>query len=100
MAIQRGVLAPEDLYGVEPAVIARLEANAETAHAWRDYCALHEMITDETAPESDRRVVKAKKRSIDPWVVGQGRLSEIEEPFAAALRAFREESQEDWLCAK
>ena len=99
-AIARGVLAHEDLYGVEPAVIARLESDPETARAWSAYCALHEMIADESAPEADRRTIRAKKRSIDPWVVGQGRLSEIDKPFAAALSAFREESQEGWLCAK
>ena len=99
-AIKRGVLSPEDLYGVEPDVIARLMADPETAKAWSKYCALHEMITDESAPISDRRVIRAKKRSIDPWVAGQGRLSEIDPAFAAALNAFRSESQEDWLCAR
>ena len=99
-AIQRGVLAQEDLYGVEPDVIAKLESDPETARAWRAYRALHEMITDESAPEADRRVIRAKKRSIDPWVKGQGRLSQIDKPFAAALRNFRDQSQEDWLCAR
>lgn len=100
MAIQRGVLAQEDLYGVEPDVIRKLESDPETARAWSDYRALHEMITDETAPKADRRIIRAKKRSIDPWVKGQGRLSQIDEKFAAALRNFREESQEEWLCAR
>ena len=100
MAIRRGVLAQEDLYGVEPAVIKKLEADPETARAWSDYRALHEMITDESAPEADRRVIRAKKRSIDPWVKGQGRLSEIDKAFAAALNAFRDQSQEAWLCAR
>ena len=100
MAIQRGVLAQEDLYGVEPDVIAKLETDPETARAWRDYCALHEMITDETAPEAYRRVIRAKKRSIDPWVSGMGRLSAIDPDFAAALNAFREEPQDGWLCAR
>ena len=99
-AIRRGVLAQEDLYGVEPAVIKKLEADPETACAWRAYRALHEMITDESAPEADRRVIRAKKRSIDPWVKGQGRLSQIDEQFAAALRNFREEPQDGWLCAR
>ena len=100
MAIRRGVLAQEDLYGVEPAVIKKLEADPETARAWSDYRALHEMITDESAPEADRRVIRAKKRSIDPWVKGQGRLSGIDKHFAAALNAFREEPQDGWLCAR
>lgn len=99
-AIKRGVLKPEDLYGVEPDVIARLKSDPETNRAWSKYCALHEMVTDASAPEADRRVIKAKKRSIDPWVAGQGRLSELDSAFAAALTAFREESQEDWLCAR
>ena len=99
-AIARGVLAPEDLYGVEPEVIRKLEAEPETARAWNNYCALHEMVTDASAPEADRRVVKAKKRCIDPWVAGKGRLSSIDPDFAAALNAFRAESQDAWLCAK
>lgn len=100
MAIQRGVLAQEDLYGVEPDVIKKLESDPETACAWSNYCALHEMIADETAPEADRRIIRAKKRSIDPWVKGQGRLSDIDKTFAAALNAFREEPQDGWLCAR
>ena len=99
-AIARGVLKPEDLYGVEPDVIARLNSDPETNRAWSKYCALHEMVTDASAPEADRRVIRAKKRCIDPWVTGQGRLSGIDPAFAAALTAFREESQEDWLCAR
>ena len=99
-AIQRGVLKPEDLYGVEPDVIARLKSDPETASAWSDYCALHEMVTDASAPRSDRRIVRAKKRCIDPWVTGQGRLSGIDPAFAAALNAFRAESQDGWLCAR
>ena len=100
MAIQRGVLAQEDLYGVEPDVIKKLETDPETARAWRAYRALHEMITDETAPEADRRIIRAKKRSIDPWVSGMGRLSNIDPDFAAALHNFREEPQDGWLCAR
>lgn len=99
-AIARGVLKPEDLYGVEPDVIARLKSDPETNRAWSNYCALHEMVTDASAPRSDRRVIKAKKRSIDPWVAGQGRMSDLDPAFAAALTAFREESQEAWLCAR
>ena len=99
-AIQRGVLAQADLYGVEPDVIAKLETDPETARAWMDYRALHEMIADETAPEAARRIIRAQKRSIDPWVKGQGRLSNIDPDFAAALNAFREEPQDGWLCAR
>ena len=99
-AIQRGVLAQEDLYGVEPDVIKKLESDPETARAWSAYCALHEMIADETAPEADRRIIRAKKRSIDPWVAGLGRLSNIDKAFAAALHNFREEPQDGWLCAR
>lgn len=99
-AIKRGALKPEDLYGVEPDVIARLQSDPETNRAWSNYCALHEMVTDASAPRSDRRVIRAKKRCIDPWVAGQGRMSDLDPAFAAALTAFREESQEAWLCAR
>ena len=100
-AIERGVLAEEDLMGTERDLIAKLLTEPETAADWKRFRSLREMVTDEElAPIELRRVIPAKKRSIDPLVVGRGRLSRICKPFADELQAFREQDQSRWLCAK
>ncbi|MDD5808515.1 MAG: hypothetical protein PUC93_05520 [Oscillospiraceae bacterium] len=39
----------------------------------------------------------AKKRCIDPYVRGRGRVSELDAGFAAQLHAFRTQSQDYWV---
>ncbi len=100
-AQEKRVLDMTLLYTTEPEVIARLESDAETAALWKRYCALHEMLSDPAqAPERDRRVIPAKKRCIDPYVSGQGRLSAICPDFRAQLQEFRNTPQTQWLCAR
>ena len=99
-ALRRGVLSEADLGGTEPAVIAKLEEDAKTCRAWRDFRALHRMRTDEAAPREKRRVIPAKKRWIDPLVAGRGRVSELDEEFRHDLESFLAEPQDDWLCGE
>ncbi len=99
-ALRRGVLRENDLGGTEPAVIAGLEADGETRRAWREFCALHRMRTDEAAPREKRRVIPAKKRYIDPLVAGRGRVSELDEEFRRELERFLGEPQDGWLCGE
>ncbi len=99
-ALERGVIGEEDLYGTEPEVIRRLESDSGMRARWRRYRAYRRMTCDPAeAPESERRVILAKKRYIDPLVAGQGRLSRIDSGFRAQAQAFLEESQQNWLCA-
>lgn len=99
-ALERGAIGEEDLYTTEPRVIARFEADPQIRAQWRRYCGYSRMVSDPAeAPESERRVIRAKKRYIDPLVAGEGRLSEIDAGFRAEVRAFLDESQEGWLCA-
>lgn len=100
-ALARGVIAEEDLYTTEPEVIERFMSDGRSRAAWRRFRSLHAMIDDPTrAPEADRRVIRAKKRYIDPLIAGRGRLSSVDAEFGAAVRAFLEESHEGWLCAE
>ena len=99
-ALRRGVIRENDLGGTEPAVIARLEADGETRQAWREFCSLHRMRTDEAAPREKRRVIPAKKRYIDPLVAGRGRVSELDEDFRRDLASFLAEPQDGWLCGE
>ena len=99
-ALRRGVLDEGDLYGTEPAVIAKLEAEGETRRAWREFRALHRMRNDDAAPPEKRRVIPAKKRFIDPLVEGRGRASELDEGFRRELEQFLSEPQDGWLCGE
>ena len=100
-ALRRKILSEEDLMGTEAALIEKLQKDPEAAAEWSSFRAMKRMICEEElAPAELRRVVPAKKRCIDPFVRDKGRLSQICEPFADALREFREQDQSHWLCAK
>lgn len=97
-AVQRGVLTEKDLYGTEPEVIELIGQDPVTAERWRRIRALHKTVrADETPAEC--RVVRAKKRYIDPLVIGRGRLSDINGQFRTELRRFLETSHDEPLCA-
>ena len=100
-SLERGFLTEEDLMGTETALIEKLRKNPQSAAEWKAFRSLRQMITEEAlAPPELRRVIRAKKRCIDPLVAGKGRLSTICSPFAQELQAFLEEDQGGWLCAK
>ena len=100
-ALERGAIGEADLYTTEPQVIAKFESDETIRGLWRRYRDYSRMVSDPAgAPESERRVIRAKKRYIDPLVAGQGRLSGIDAGFRDEVRAFLDESQEGWLCAR
>ena len=97
-ALKAGVIAADDLGTTESQVIERLTANAEMAKTWHAFRALHATETaDDAQPDGAWRKIYAKKRYIDPYVVGQGRVSALDADFAAALNAFRAQSQDYWV---
>lgn len=95
--IQRGVLNKEDLYSTEPEVIARLEGDAQAAADWRRFRSYGRMVPAEGRCEA--RCIPAKKRYIDPYVRGKGRLSALSGDFAANLRSFLSLSFGRPICA-
>ena len=99
-ALRLGVLTPADLYTTDAAVIARLQGDERTALQWRDYASLSRMRRDEDSPPSRRRVIPVKRRYVDPYVLGQGRLRALDPSFDAAVRAYLTASQSDWLCGE
>ena len=89
LAIKKGVLTEAMLLLTEPEVIARLEADEETAAAWAAYRRLKHMLpAPEAADHPGRRRIPAKRRYIDPLVRGEGRLSEIDEGFCREKERF------------
>ena len=112
-AMKAGVLSPADLDGSEPPLIAKLEASPLAAD-WRAFRTLRRTeratcppfaaahIKCATAPPDDRpwRQIPAKKRRIDPLIVGMGRVSMLNAAFAAELAAFLAEPQTEWILAE
>lgn len=97
-ALKAGVIAADDLTTTEPQIIAKLTADEKTATAWRTFRAMHATeIANDAQPDGAWRKIYAKKRFIDPYVAGQGRASALDADFAAALDAFRAQSQDYWV---
>ena len=100
-AIEREVLSAADLSTTEPQVIEKMRQDPETAVEWERFCALHEMLYEEKdAPLSNRRVIPAKKRYVDPFVAGKGRASSLDARFADELLRFLSEPQDRWICGR
>lgn len=94
-----GLLTEKDLYRTEPEVIALIERSAAPAERWQRIRALHRLVRAPEAPPELRRVVRAKKRYIDPLTAGLGRLSAVSAEFRAELNEFLESPQDEELCA-
>ena len=96
-ALRAGVITPDDLNTTEPQIIKKLTADQAAAQSWREFRALHATETADRAQGGTWRKIYAKKRYIDPYVAGRGRVSSLDADFAAALGAFRAQSQDYWV---
>ena len=99
-ALEWGILSPADLDGTEPPLIAKLEGSALEAE-WCRFRAMNRTLRAVTPPD-DRpwRQIPAKKRRIDPFVEGQGRVSLLDAFFSQRLDAFMRQGQTEWLLAE
>lgn len=88
-ALAAGAIRESDLALTEEEVIRKLQAVPEFAVRWARFRSLSRI---ETAPEPDGRegwrLIRAKRRRIDPFVAGRGRASSLDRTFAAALSDF------------
>ena len=96
-AIKDGEISEADLCGTEPALLAKLNADADYARRWAAFRAMHRTERSETDLGGTWRRIPAKKRCIDPLIVGLGRASDVSEPLRSALEAFRNAPQEEWI---
>ena len=85
-AIGRGTLKRDDLYTTETEVIRKLTSDPETLEVWKRYRCLS-VLTPVPVYGTGRRV-SAKKRYIDPLVLGKGRLSASDEGFRDRMERF------------
>ena len=98
LALERNVIGPEDLYGTEPQVIRRLEADAVCGPLWRRYRGYTNIESRPSRPaEGQWLQIPAKLRCIDPLAVGMGRVSQWAPQFRQSLEEFRETSFDSWL---
>ena len=86
--IARGILNVADLYRTEQEVISLLNNDSMAAADWERFRKLRHICSGSSHPEA--RIVIAKKRYINPYILGKGRISDCSAPFAEALRNFLE----------
>lgn len=98
-AVADGVMAMEDLYLDEPAVIAKLCSDEKYRLRWQSYRSLSEIFRpDSDIPSS--RVVDAKRRRIDPFVEGLGRVSTLFPEYKSALEDYCSRSLQYRIAAR
>ena len=99
-AIDQGILEEADLYKQEKDIITRLKQSPMKAQ-WERFCGYREIICRDIPGKGEGwKRIFAKKRCIDPFVKGLGRVSHICPEFKEKLELFREESQDYWLNAR
>lgn len=86
-ALTSGALSEDNLYLDEPAVIRILASHPATASLWRGFTGLSRMVSCEECPEN-ARVIPAKKRRIDPIVIGRGRLTNLDADYRRELAGY------------
>ncbi len=97
-AIRAGILSEADLMTTEPAVIRKLTADPAFSDRWEAFRDMSAILTaDRPGPEEGWRQIPAKKRYIDPAVVGRGRVSRLYPEHGEALSDFLAESFLPWL---
>ena len=97
-ALAAGVLEEKDLDATEEAVIGKLLVDETFAARWTAFRALSRT---ERAEEPDGREgwrrIPAKKRRIDPYVEGRGRVSALYPELGAAIGEFLNEDITYWV---
>lgn len=96
--IIRGIIAESDLYLGETPVIEKLLNNEFSVKEWKKFRSYSTII--HTADNPDSRVIYAKKRHINPYISGIGRVGDIFPEYGNALREYLAESQDYAICGK
>lgn len=95
-ALRTGVLTEQDLYRTEPEVIQKLETSGLSGQ-WHRFCGLSRTERGNPGESGEWRQIFAKKRCIDPYIAGQGRVTQRYPQFAQVLREFQDQPQDYWV---
>lgn len=100
-ALERGLLSRAELETTEPQIIARLKADPQSWMEWEGYTGLHRLIRSVKKPENTVgwMQVPAKRRYINPFVLGKGRISMISEAVKDEIQHFLSQDFKVWLKA-
>ncbi len=96
--ITRGIIAESDLYLGETPVIEKLMRNEFSAKEWQKFRSYSTIV--HTADNPDSRVIYAKKRHINPYISGLGRVGDVFSEYGNALQEYLAESQDYAICGK
>lgn len=99
MATDSKVLSADDLYTTESQVIVRLKVAEETAPQWQHFCSFSKISRSKKAKDGFLAVA-AKKRYIDPLIVGKARVSEVFPAIGGEIRGFLDTHFDYWLSAE
>jgi HD superfamily phosphohydrolase len=93
--MQEGILKEEDLMKDEPYVAALLK-ESPLSEAWHAFTRLSSLEISE--PKSEGALcLQVKKRYIDPYGKGRGRVSSFSHPYQKELKNFLADRQEEWM---
>lgn len=99
-AVERDVMRREDLWTTEQEVLAKLKADPVLEQAWRTFCGYHCLLRSEERPETGYWVcVGAKRRWIDPYGLGLGRISGWNRSVAEEIETLKAVSFDLWISA-
>lgn len=100
-AVSEGLLSLDDLYTTEERVIRKMKKNEITDNMWYTYTKI-QGVQSTKRPIEDKFCVRvnAKRRYIDPYVTGAGRVTQFSEAYRAAVETFLSVKFEGWLSEK
>ncbi|MEE3486589.1 MAG: hypothetical protein VZT48_00625 [Bulleidia sp.] len=94
-AVKQGILCEADLMKDEPHVIQKL-LDSSLKEEWLSFRRMKDVVRLDVYEEGALKA-DAKKRYIDPYAIGQGRVSAWDDSFHQALHEFEEQSYDVWL---
>jgi len=101
LAIEQNVLTIGDLQTTEPIVIEKLKRDLTCQRIWHQFCDYSRILRFREKQKDDHAVcVDAKKRWIDPMVLGKGRVSQWNDDVSREIQDFCNLDFSDWLRAE
>ena len=99
-AIEDHVLVYEDLYQNEPFVIHKLKQNETYNKQWQAFKNQSTIYKSTDPVDSSYRMIHAKKRYIDPYILNKGRVTTIDTNYNQLLQEFLNSSFTYWICGR
>ena len=100
-AIERGLIRYEQLWTTEDVILKQLKVDAVFKREWELFSRFSRILRSAEKPEYGYWVnIGAKKRWIDPYVVGAGRVSSWNALAAEEIKELKDLSFDVWLSAE